>query len=98
MTTPDPSAAYGLVIPFVACASQGGPYDDDAFAAGYQAGRIDHALAALVAVGGTELAATVRTDLVRQLDLIAMHHGFKAETEPYVDANEWSFVTFRRSA
>ena len=91
--TDQPPAEYDLVIPFVACQSQGGPHEDDAFVAGYQAGRIDHALAVLVTVGGREMRATVRSDLVRQLDLIAMHHGFTVESEACAEG--WTFATFR---
>jgi hypothetical protein len=28
---PEPGTTWGLVVPFVVCQSQGGPYDDDAF-------------------------------------------------------------------
>lgn len=97
-TDPAEEASYDLVIPFVACTSKGGLYDDGSFVAGYQAGRIDHALAVMAAIGGTEAKATVATALVRQLDLIAMHHGFKVESEPCTDAEGWAFVTFRREA
>lgn len=92
----EPPAEYGLVIPFVACASKGGPYDDDAFVAGYQAGRIDNALSVARTVGTTGLKATAATSLVRQLDLIAMHHGFQAKAEACEGAEGWSFITFSR--
>ncbi|MER7167002.1 hypothetical protein ABT336_13170 [Micromonospora sp. NPDC000207] len=84
-----------LVFPFVACTSNGGPYDDDAFTAGYQAGRIDMALAAASAVGATSARYTVLTTLVGQLELIGMHHGFPIVTAVECDETpEWSVVTF----
>ncbi|MEV5629163.1 hypothetical protein [Micromonospora tulbaghiae] len=84
-----------LAFPFVACQSHGGPYADDPFVAGYQAGRIDTALAAVAAVGATTATYTVLTTLVPQLDLIAMHHGFTTVgAERHAEALEWSLVTF----
>ena len=80
------SGGWGLVLPFVVCRSQGGPYDDDSFVAGFQAGQVYRALAAIAAVEGDGLTATVRADLGKQLDLIAMHHGFQ-----YIEHDE----TFR---
>lgn len=94
MTTEEPTE-YDLVVPFIACTSEGGPYDDEAFVVGFQAGQIYRSLGVLGAAGGTELQATVRSDLVKQLDLIAMHHGFQTETEACDGAEGWSFVTFR---
>jgi hypothetical protein len=91
---------WGLVFPFVVCRSNGGPYDDEAFVAGYQAGQISKALAAAAAVGADRCMFTVRTDLVPQLDLIAMHYGFSLEakqieeTEGYPAMPEWSGATF----
>lgn len=93
-----PDDAYSLVMPFIACQSQDGPYEDDAFVAGYQAGQIDRSLAAVAVVCGSELQATVNTALVPQLDLVAMNHGFQMEAADAADAEGWTFVTFRRSS
>lgn len=88
---------WGLVMPFVACRSHGGPYDDDAFVAGFQVGQINRALAAIAALEGDGLTAMVRADLAAQLDLIAMQHGF-----PHVERTEhdghWMTWTCRREA
>lgn len=83
---------YALVMPFVVCQSVGGPYDDDAFVAGYQAGQID---AALKAGTAGDLSLTVRTDLLPQLDLIAMRHGYIMTTDS-TEIDEWTYATFRR--
>ncbi|MFJ8690310.1 hypothetical protein [Micromonospora wenchangensis] len=97
MDLPEPDGME-LVFPFVACQSNGGPYDDDAFTAGYQAGRIDTALAAAAAVGATTATYTVATPLVAQLELIGMHHGYPSVTaEVFGEAPEWSTVTFSTS-
>ncbi|MFB6392704.1 hypothetical protein [Polymorphospora lycopeni] len=85
---------YDLIYPFTVCASNGGPYDDEAFTAGMQAGRVDHALAAAAAVGITEATFTVSTPLVPQLDLIGMHRGFSTMEAKDAEVDGWSFVRF----
>jgi hypothetical protein len=87
---------YELVMPFTVCRSAGGPYDDDAFVAGFQAGRVDQALEAGAVARASEVRFTVYTTLVKQLELIGMSRGFPvvlAEESSEVPA--WSFVTFR---
>lgn len=87
---------YELVVPFVVCASAGGPYEDDAFVAGFQAGRIDQALQAAAVANASEARFTVNTELVKQLELIGMHRGFPVMVAEVADAvPSWSFVTFR---
>lgn len=87
-----------LAVPFIVCQSQGGPYEDESFVAGYQAGRIDMALAAAASVGAKSATYTVMTTLVKQLELIGMHRGFPNVTaEQPEEAPEWSFVTFSAS-
>lgn len=66
-------AEYGLVMPFVVCASQGGPYEDDAFVGGYECGQIDTALSLRQPIGYRQ----VHTTSLPQLDLIAMRHGYR---------------------
>lgn len=93
-----------LVVPFIVCQSQGGPYEDDAFVAGFACGVIDKALQVASAAGATRVEGTVRTALLPQLELCAMARGF-----PVMDATgigfgpreswvgeepEWSLVTF----
>jgi hypothetical protein len=79
-----------LVMPFVVCASQGGPYDDDAFVAGFQAGSLYKTLAAIAAVEATGvIEVPVRTALLPQLDLIAMKFGFTTEAVP-AESPDWS--------
>lgn len=85
-----------LVMPFVVCQSQGGPYEDDAFVAGFQAGQIDRSLRAATIANADRVRATVMTALVPQLELLAMQHGFLAEITPWPEGPEsWSFVTFK---
>lgn len=83
-----------LALPFILCKSAGGPYDDDAFTAGYECGLIDKDLTVAAAIGQATLTRTVRTVSVPQLDLIAMHHSFTAEATADDEVPEWSRVTF----
>lgn len=84
---------YSLVIPFVVCKSQDGPYDDNAFVAGVRYGR----WAELLKLQPTQHAEYEPNELVPQLDLLAMHHRYKITIEPWEDGNnEWSLVTMTR--
>ena len=92
------SGEWGLVMPFIACTSNGGPFDDEAFVAGWQAGRINQELeVATQAV--REARFCVNSQLVKQLDLVGMRHGFPVvEAEVWDEAPDWTYVTFRREA
>ncbi len=98
---------YVLAVPFIVTASRGAAYDDAAFVAGYQCGDINRALHAAAALNPPTqfLTFTVRTDLVRQLELIAMNAGFPTMTvetpatgwrEYPATWREWSLATFSR--
>lgn len=81
-----------LEMPFVVCSADGrGPYDDEAFSAGYQTGELHMTL---LQGGIAELETQVRTATLPQLDLIAMRSGFSLTAEPLDDA--WSHVRFLR--
>ena len=64
-----------IVMPFMVCESKGGPYDDAAFVAGFRAGIID---AYLATDPNNPVPETFFTEpeLIPQLDLIAMRHGY----------------------
>lgn len=94
-------AEYGLVMPFVVCQSKGGPYDDDAYVAGYEAGHLDAILrydAVLRAQGFLPQPppgdAPFHAENRPQLDLIAMRHGWSVEFSDSVEG--WVYATFRR--
>lgn len=67
---------YELVLPFVACKSNGGPHDDAAFVAGFRLGGIRERLRCVGAWSGA-----VRDDDIRQLDLIVMEAGLPMTLE-----------------
>jgi len=87
-----------LVVPFIVCASQGGPYDDDAFVAGFTCGDADRALAVAAVSHATHVALTVHTALLPQLELIAMARGFPVMVTTHAsltnEPTNSSFVTF----
>lgn len=79
---------------FVVVRSVGGPYEDEAYCAGVEHGRIDEAMARDEPV----IETIVRTANVPQLDLLAMRRGYTCEAKPWGDNPElWSFGTFRRN-
>lgn len=93
-----------LVYPFVACKSQGGPYDDDAFVAGVQLGRIDASLQAAAALGLDRAEFMVYTTLAGQLELVGMARGFPVvtatkvgETADHPAMPQWTRVVFEQS-
>lgn len=95
MTEPEETGtAWGLVMPFVVCASSGGPFDDASFVAGYEAGRLAVLLESLATCGGSNTRFTVHTALLPQLDLMAMRYGFALISGPCAEADGWSTATF----
>lgn len=78
--TDDDETGWELVMPFVVCASQGGPYDDEAFVAGFELGRIDRELAIYAALNHASLSFQIRTELVPQLELLAMRERYTLRT------------------
>lgn len=88
-------AAYELVMPFVVVTSVGGPYDDDAYAAGWEAKTIQIQLNGLAEQSGSLImVASIRIENQRQIDLVAMQEGWTVTFE-YADAY-WMTATFRR--
>jgi len=82
---------YSLVMPFVACVSKGGPYDDDAFVAGYQAALLSGQLKMGSAIGAKHFETVAYSGLSEQLDLIAMQWGYSVEAIP---EGEWTTYRF----
>jgi hypothetical protein len=87
---------YALVMPFVVCRSQGGPYDDDSFVAGYELGRLDAELPVLAALNFDSISRQVPTPCVEQLDLIAMRHGYRVNHVGY-EHDGWTDVDLDRT-
>lgn len=71
-------AGYTVVMPFLVVQSKGGPYEDEAFTAGWAMGSLDAKLEALSIDlrAAYKIGVTVPTECIPQIDLIAMKHGF----------------------
>lgn len=80
---------YSLVMPFVVVTSVGGPYDDDAYVAGYEMGTLKYALD----VAPEQFTETIRTANVPQADLLAMQARWTMHVED-TGVEGWSYVTF----
>lgn len=72
----DRDSGYGLVMPFRCVTSVGGPFDDDAFTAGFQAGQLWQRLSTPNLAAASEM---VYEALEEQVDLIAMARGLKMD-------------------
>lgn len=88
---------YALVMPFVAVKSNGGHYDDESFAAGFECGKID----AVLAISGMRIISRwVALGWLEQLDLIAMKNGYKITVEQEGTEQEgtegWKLIRFQR--
>ncbi len=97
--TPDADDdGFDLVYPFVVCESQGGPYADEPFAAGFAAGRLDLCLETAARVGATQVRYLLRTDLIPQAELMAMNYGYPTMDVTTSEQHpEWSQVVFAGS-
>lgn len=97
MSDPEADPDYELLIPFVACRSNGGAYDDDSFTAGVQFGMIFVEAGMLTRKTGSTKQWHVRTQLVPQMDLVAMVYGLEMTSEPWEhQPNEWTLITMRK--
>lgn len=95
--TPEPDG-YGLVMPFTVVKSADGPYDDEAFCAGYDCAKLWDELETCARFGATPQARHVKSGIIPQLDLIAMNHGFTvAFDDESAESHGWRLATFARS-
>lgn len=78
-------------MPFVCCESQGGPYADEPFVAGYELGQ----LSARLEARPTFLRLPLRTASMRQVDLLAMRHGYSLR-QHVMPMAEWTDVELLR--
>lgn len=82
---------WGLAMPFLPVTSRGGPYADNAYVAGYEAGGIAEQLR--TATG--PVSALIHAENTGQVDLIAMDRGWRAVFEPR--EHGWVAVEFTRA-
>lgn len=82
-------AEHELVMPFVGVTSKGGPFDDDAYSAGWEMGALDMFLAAnRPPFHGQPILA----ENAEQADLIGMKHGCKVTVRVMDDNPDWSWL------
>lgn len=93
MAEDDDAAGYELEMPFVVCQTQGGPYDDTAFVAGFRLGRLDALLERRTTPEHNE---AMQPGDVKQADLIAMRRGYTLDVTRADDDGEWVVGTFKR--
>jgi hypothetical protein len=72
----EPDEHYELEMPFLPVISNGEPYDDDAYVAGFEMGRLDKELETGGAFGNGQ---PIHVENREQADLIAMRRGYTAE-------------------
>lgn len=89
---------YTYVMPFVVVKSNGGIFEDNAYAAGWEAGKIDYDLAMGEFLKFNPPNYIVRRTNLPQIDLIAMKHKLVMEEiefeEPFDGQEEWARVHF----
>jgi hypothetical protein len=81
-----------MIMPFVACQTNGGPFDDGSFSAGFAAGQ----LWAELECGDVPSDRPILVELADQMDLIAMNFGYRMEVlvEAETELAEWMMVRF----
>lgn len=90
-------AEYGLVMPFVVTQSNGGDYEDNAYAAGWEAGRCDELLATCARLNKPTVDVPIaRTGNLHQLDLVGMRYGYSMRIEH--NDGFWASVVFEQRA
>ena len=96
---PEPTAVpapegYVLRMPFVLVESVGGPFDDEAFTAGWTLGALDSAFKQAASVGAVPLPISVDTKYAPQIELIANRNGFTVIERPgfFEEFNEFEFA------
>lgn len=86
-----------LVVPFIVCESEGGPFDTESFVHGFEVGRWERTLD-MMPPEVEVICTNVHDANLRQLDLIAMHHRWHIEADPDEDdkVEGWTHVHFVR--
>jgi hypothetical protein len=92
----DENVEYELVMPFVVVVSTGGPYDDEAYCAGVELGRLDRDLSTMC-TWVNQFEVLIRLANVPQVDLLAMQHGWTVDTFGTKASDGWITVTLQRA-
>ena len=90
----DQEPGYQLVVPFVVCKSNGGPYDDEAYVAGWEMGALAARIAAARAHGLGLPGLTLHRGNLPQLDLLAMQNEAVVHEVPMEGVDEATAATW----
>lgn len=88
MSDDEERIGYELMVPFVACASNGGPYEDVPFVAGFEMGKLWAWCSALKGADQATFVMTIRAENRDQADLIAMNFGARINDVPPMPSAE----------
>lgn len=93
------AAVASLVMPFVVVQSEGGPFDDESYSAGYEMGHMWCFLQMVTGMNDIRnIDLMVRSANVPQADLVAMHFGYVTEVKPCPGMeDEWSAIELRKA-
>lgn len=94
MSDQEEPAQYEMVMPIVLAKSSGGPYDDAAVVAGMTCGALDQELAVTKALHTLPRERYIDAPLLKQVDLIAMKHGYVTVLGDLDEASGWQMVAF----
>lgn len=86
-------SGYELIMPFLPVQSRGGPYDDHAYAAGYEMG---HLAATLAMYEPPTLDITIHATNHEQADLVAMRHNYFIESTTPDASGVWLHLKLQR--
>lgn len=99
----DHEDGFEMLVPIVAGTSEGGPFDDASFVAGFEMGRFWQTCASMQGlVGQTSGRVTIHRNNKPQADLIAMHFDMGCVEEScgdeyelaHPDSVEWCSIRF----
>lgn len=85
---------YQLVAPIVLARSNGGPFDDAAVVAGMTCGALDQELTITAALNTLPHERYIDLPLIKQVDLIAMRHGYVLGLGEVDEASGYQRVAF----
>nr|WSZ21186.1 hypothetical protein OH837_48945 [Streptomyces canus] len=87
-------AKYEMVMPIVLAKSNGGPFDDAAVVAGMTCGALDQELKMSAVLNALPNMRYMDVQLLKQVDLIAMKHGYVTRHGDVDEGSGWQVVHF----
>ncbi len=85
---------YEMVMPIILAKSNGGPYDDAAVVAGMTCGALDQELKMTAVLNTVPNMRYMDRALLKQVDLIAMNHGYITRHGDVDEESGWQVVEF----